>query len=101
MNPHSYYLAIHTTIHTTSMIINHQVDINNYSGRAGSRDFEDKEVKSYIRKHHDTIVSQVNEALGEDIFLEYIDAQENSSESSERTMEDILVVFFLQGKRYY
>lgn len=98
MNPHSYYLAIHTTIHTTSMIINHQVDINNYSGRAGSRDFEDKEVKSYIRKHHDTIVSQVNEALGEDIFLEYIDAQENSSESSERTMEDILVVFSCKEK---
>lgn len=93
IDPDTYYRNIHATIHIVSNIISHDVDIKKYSGRSGSREFEEKEVKSYIRKNHDLILGRVNKDLSDDLRLDHINASENSGESSERTMEDISLVF--------
>lgn len=89
MQPSEYYEVVTNTLHIISETINHPVDALAYRGRSGSKDFEELEVKSYIRTHHDEIITTVNDSLREGLILNQVVATENIGESEDRTMEDI------------
>lgn len=93
MQPSEYYEVVTDTLHIISETISHPVDAFAYGGRSGSKQFEELEVKSHIRTHHEDIIEAVNATLREDLTLDRISATENIGESADRTMEDISLHF--------
>lgn len=90
---YTYYQMVHAALSTIGNSINHTVDPARYQGRKKSGTFEEEEIKKHIRNNSDLIHKNIESILPTGVVLQRIDASEDTTEASGRTMADIMIIF--------